>query len=48
MTIERPIKHRGCSIVRTLLGGGGGVLPHIGYAVCAAEKGMVFKPSTLG
>ena len=30
-------------------GGGGGVLPYMGYiGVCAAVKGMVFKQFTLG
>ena len=27
---------------------GGGILPHMGYKVCAAGKGMVFKLFTLG
>ena len=29
-------------------GGGGGILPHMGYKVCAAGKGMVFKLFPLG
>ena len=29
-------------------GGGGGLLPYIDYTICAAGKGMVFKPFTLG
>ena len=28
--------------------GGGGTLPYMGYIVCAAVKGMVFKQFTLG
>ena len=39
-----------CCLVSVGLGGGGGrVLPYMGYKkVCAAVKGMVFKQFTLG
>ena len=40
----RPLTQFTSSLYILLVPGVGGILPYIGYTICAAGKGMVFKP----